>query len=87
MHERQKHALAIIALEKGFNSWSDLKYQLPFIKVALLNGWFANYAPAKAHLDTEGGYLLAYKNQFFICNSDYINSLDFDSENPDWKKI
>ena len=27
------------------------------------------------------------KNQFFICNSDYIKQLGFDPDDPDWKLI
>ena len=69
---KRKHALAVIAIEKGFKSWTDLKCQLPFIRGGFLNKWFANYAEAKSYQQSEGGFLLPFKNQFFICDADYI---------------
>lgn len=84
---KHKHALAVIAIRKGFNSWSDLKCQLPFIRGGFLNLWFVHYAEAKLHQRSQGGFLLPYKNQFFICDADYIRNLGFDSEDQDWKLI
>ena len=84
---KRKHALAVIASEKGFQSWSELKYQLPFIHGGFLNHWFANYADAKFYQQSNRGYLLPYKNQFFVCDTDYIKHLGFDSEDPDWRLI
>ncbi len=84
---KHKHALEVIARENKFNSWADLKVQINFIINGYLNAWFAHYAEAKSHLQSNGGYLLPYKNQFFICNKDYINQLGFDADDPDWKSI
>jgi hypothetical protein len=84
---KRKHALAVIALENGFNSWVDLKSQISFILGGFLNKWFANYAEAKSHLQSEGGFLLPYKKQFFICETNYIKQLGFDPNDPDWKLI
>lgn len=84
---KRKHALAVIAFEKGFPSWADLKCQLPFIKGGFLNFWFANYAEAKAKQQADGGYLLPYQKQFFVCDEAYIANLGFDAADPDWKKI
>jgi hypothetical protein len=84
---RRKHALLLIAIENGFASWLDLKMQVNFIVGGYLNSWFANYLEAKAHLDSTGGYLLPYKNQFFICNDDYMKQIGFDPDDPDWKLI
>lgn len=84
---KHKHALAVIAIEKGFNSWADLKCQLPFISGGFLNHWFANYDEAKSYQQTNGGFLLPFKNQFFICDANYINHLGFNSEDPDWELI
>src|SRR5579883_1551415 len=61
---QRKHALAVIAMENGFKSWTDLKTQIPFIAGGYLNKWFAKYDEAKAHLQISGGYLLPYKNRF-----------------------
>ncbi len=84
---KHKHALNVIALEKGFPSWVDLKSQLPFIIGGFLNKWFTNYDEAKSHREAAGGYLLPYKKQFFICDENYIRQLGFDPHDPDWKLI
>jgi hypothetical protein len=84
---KRKHALAVIATEKGFKSWTDLKCQLPFIRGGFLNQWFANYAEAKSYQQLNGDFILPFKNQFFICDAHYINHLGFNSEDPDWKLI
>lgn len=84
---KRKHALAVIAIEKGFTSWADLKCQLPFIRGGFLNQWFANYAEAKTYQQLNGGFLLPFKNQFFICDADYIINLGFNAEDPDWTLI
>ncbi|STY28579.1 Uncharacterised protein [Legionella wadsworthii] len=84
---KRKHALTVIAKAKGFNSWSDLKCQLPFIRGGFLNHWFAYYAEAKRHQSIEGGYLLPFKNQYFICDADYILNLGFKADDLDWKLI
>jgi hypothetical protein len=46
-----------------------------------------NYEDAKSYLKSNGGFLLPFQNQFFICDSDYMNNLGFDSEDQDWKLI
>ena len=84
---KRKHALLVIAIENGFKSWIDLKIQINFIVGGYLNSWFANYSEAKSHLESAGGFLLPYKNQFFICNSNYIKQIGFDPDDPDWKII
>jgi len=84
---KHKNALAVIALEKGFASWADLKCQLPFIRGGFLNQWFKNYDDAKSYLQSNGGFLFPFQNQFFVCNSDYLNNLGFNSEDSDWKLI
>jgi len=84
---KHKNALAVIALEKGFKSWTDLKCQLPFIRGGFLNQWFANYAEAKSTLTAKGGFLLPYRNQFFICDANYIKNLGFNAQDPDWQLI
>jgi hypothetical protein len=84
---KRKTALAVIAVEKGFKSWAELKCQLPFVRGGFLNHWFANYAQAKSYLKLNGGFLLPYKHHFFICDVDYIKNLGLDPDDPDWKMI
>lgn len=87
MDIKRKHALTVIALEKGFQSWSELKCQLPFIRGGFLNQWFKNYEDAKTYLQANGGFLLPYQKQFLVCDSDYITHLGFDAEDKDWQLI
>src|SRR5438046_1121890 len=61
---QRKHALAVIALENGFQSWNDLKTQIKLIIGGFLNKWFSTYADAKSHLDSAGGYLFPFKRHF-----------------------
>jgi hypothetical protein len=84
---KRKQALTVIAIEKGFNSWGELKYQLPFIRGGFLNQWFKKYEDAKNYLQSNGGFLLPFQNQFFVCDNDYINNLGFNSEDIDWELI
>lgn len=84
---KHKHALAVIAIEKGFDSWADLQYQLPFIRGGFLNQWFAEYAEARQYLEQYQGYLLPYQKQFFVCTADYINVIGLDAQDPDWRSI
>jgi len=79
-----KHALAVIARENNFNSWADLKVQTGFIKGGFLNNWFNTYAEAKAYQQQFGGFLLPYKQQFFICEATYIEHIGFNPNDPDW---
>lgn len=84
---KRKHALAVIASEKGFDSWSELKCQLPFIRGGFLNHWFSNYDTAKTYQRSNGGFLLPFKKQYFICDADYIDNLGLDAKNHDWALI
>jgi hypothetical protein len=54
---------------------------------AFLNRWFTTYDQARAALESEGGYLLPYKNQFFITEAGAIRELGLDPEDPDWELI
>ena len=54
---------------------------------AILNRWFTTHEEARASLDAEGGYLLPYRNQFFVTLSEGIIELGLDPEDPDWAQI
>lgn len=54
---------------------------------AVLNSWFTNYQEARASRDSEGGYLLPYKSQFFVTQSEGIRELGLDPDDPDWARI
>ena len=52
-----------------------------------INAWYAHYEEAREHLVHDGGYLLPYKNDFFICQRVYIQTVGLDPDDPDWKRI
>ena len=54
---------------------------------AILNRWFTTYEEARASLESEGGYLLPFRNQFFVTTSEGIRELGLDPEHPDWARI
>ena len=90
-----KHALAVIALEEGYGSWRELKVSAEATGPEMynprmdtfLNRWFARYEDARASLEEEGGFLLPYRSQFFICGKGAIKMLGLDPDDPDWNLI
>jgi len=54
---------------------------------AFLNRWFTSYEAARQSLDSEGGYLLPYKSQFFVTTADAIRELGLDPADPDRERI
>lgn len=54
---------------------------------AYWNIWFAHYAKAKrVHLQS-GGFLLPFRNQFFICEEGFVDMLGIPAQLPEWKAI
>ena len=99
---RFKHALAVVAEERGHASWTELvrafepageltAYELAAFHTArhctLLNRWFTTHAEARASLDELGGYLLPFRDQFFVTESEGIRELGLDPDDPDWAAI
>lgn len=52
-----------------------------------LNHWFSNYEDARHARAGEGGYLLPYRHQFFVCQAEAIRVMGLDPCDPDWEKI
>lgn len=97
---QRKHALGTIAREIGFENWkhaSDCfegrlgatwgEFLYPKRCHVHWNIWFANYEEAKAVHADHDGYLLPYKNQFMIVDTDYIRSLGFEKNDHRWAAI
>jgi hypothetical protein len=98
---RLKHALAVIAVELGYATWTECKRRLEvppaqrldterFFEArcwSYLNRWFARYDEARASLESEGGYLFPYRHQFFICAPGFLADLGIDPADPDWERI
>ncbi|WP_199243013.1 hypothetical protein [Vitiosangium sp. GDMCC 1.1324] len=98
---RHKHALAVIAQEQGYASWVELKkargeeapprfdFEAFFTRhpSVFLNRWFASYAEALASLRSTGGYLFPYRQQFFVCESNFLAARGVDTADPDWERM
>ena len=54
---------------------------------AFLNRWFTNYDEARASLEAQGGYLLPFKDHFFVSTADAIRELGLDPDDHDWAAI
>lgn len=52
-----------------------------------LNQWFTTYDEARAFREAEGGYLLPFKNQFFVTVAGAITELGLDPNDPNWERI
>ena len=68
------------------NEQADMLWYQPNLDV-FLNRWFANYEEARGSLESEGGYLLPYRRQFFICEAEAVRALGLDPDDPDWKAV
>lgn len=97
---RLKHALTVVATEADFASWAQLKSlcerdvvpaTTPPMHVprmdSMLNAWFANHEEAREARSRHGGFLLPYRQQFFVCAAEGIRLLGLDPEDPDWTRI
>lgn len=94
-----KHALAVIAREKGFPAWAELKsaHDKPgldfsefFARPGLgdtLNAWFSTYEEARAHQQAAGGVILPYRHQVFVSSLAMLGRLGFEPDHPDWVAI
>jgi hypothetical protein len=54
---------------------------------AILSRWFTTHEDARSSREAEGGYLLPYKNHFFVTTSEAIRELGLDPADPDWARI
>jgi hypothetical protein len=98
---RLKHALAVVALEHGDESWAALKASEDqeaarmrgsedvemYERSVMLNRWFTTYDEARASLDGLGGFLFPYRQQFYVCESEGVRELGLDPNDPDWDRI
>jgi len=54
---------------------------------AFINRWFARYEDARKSLETEGGFLFPFNDQFFVTESEALRELGMDPGDPDWERI
>lgn len=97
-HIKRRHCLAVVAKELGFSSWPQAVHALrdgtsfgDFLYPARCGGhiniWCASYEDALGVQTQQGGYLLAYSNQYLVVEESYIQTLGLDPQDPDWARI
>jgi hypothetical protein len=52
-----------------------------------LNRWFPSYEEALKSLRSEGGFLLPYRHQFFVCQAEAIRAMGLEPDDADWERI
>lgn len=94
------HALEVIAREQGHGSWRELKHardtaprrfdaEAFFTRNAGsdLKRWFVTHAQARESLLAHGGWLFAFREQFFVCERAFLHGLGVDVADPDWQRL
>lgn len=88
-----KDAYAIIAKSAGYSSWKEMRDEVENADLlnppkwsAIWKTWITDYNEG-LHLLGENEYLLPYKNQFFICDPNYIQALGIESNDPLLQKV
>lgn len=51
------------------------------------NRWFTTYAEARESLAQVGGYLFPFRDQFFVCETGFVEALGADPADQDWARI
>ena len=93
----RRDCLAAVASELGFTSWREAKLVLTGADaqnygtlLCLLKGtghlnlWFKTREEAIQAQNQTGGWLLAYRHQFFLVERSYIESLGLDPDDSAW---
>ena len=86
-----KEAFEILAKASGFKSWRELKeifeateHYCPHGSSARWKIWIKSYDEARDQLSSmKEGFLLPYRDHFFICDLEYIEFLGIEKDDPD----
>lgn len=97
---KRSTCLRVIANELGFLGWPHLvrfmdgeeldhfgSLLYPLRGASFTNIWFAAHEEARRVHAENGGYLLAFKRDFFIAEADFMESIGCDPNDPKWKDI
>jgi hypothetical protein len=96
-----RECLSLVATELGFSNWGHAGAVLsgdpevtdfgtllyPKRCGGHLNHWYRRYEDALVGLDRAGGYLLAYRRDFFVADRPFIETLGLDPDAPEWRRI
>lgn len=88
-----KDAYELIAEQSGYSSWRELKKDFELADLlnppqwsAIWKIWFKTREEALTHFE-DHLFLLPYKNQFFLCDVNYIHSLGIEDDDEDFKNV
>ena len=65
---------------------ADELWYAPTLDV-FLNRWFSNYDDARAARASGGGFLLPYRQHFFVCEAAAVRAMGLEPDDPDWERI
>lgn len=98
---QRRHALAAVARELGFDGWSKLNKALsgkgeahdfgdvfcPPKSSSYWNIWCASYELARTIREQRNGWLLVFRQQFFVVDEHYLRHLGLDPADDDWNYL
>ena len=88
-----KDAYALIAHTAGYQSWQEMKAIVEAHEIlrpknfSLTTTWYSNYSEGKSHILANGGYLIPYQKQYFVCEESYLSALGLDLSDADIEKV
>ena len=91
---RLKHAYAVLAFERGYSHWWELKEAViendclyRYCCTAFVHQWFTHYDEAKKYFEKNDGYLLSFWNDYAVCGAEYITCLGLGEHQRLWSRI
>lgn len=98
---QRRECLAALARELGFSGWLHARAVLsgdprvedfgtllyPRRCGGFLNSWYHTYAQAVAGQQAAGGYLLAYRRDFFVADRLFVESIGLGQSSGEWQKM
>lgn len=89
-----KEAYTLIAKTAGYSSWKAMKDDYEMADIlnpprwsALWKIWFSSKEEALQHMTADSKYLIPYRNQFFVCDANYLNALGVAEDDQDLQKV
>lgn len=88
-----KDAYSLIARTAGYQSWQEMKATVEAHEIlrpknfSLTTTRYSTYAEGKAHILANGGSLIPYQKQYFVCEASYLSALGLDLSDPDIEKV
>ena len=97
----RRHCLAILARELGFSGWPHAKDVISGARDVSdfgtvlypkrcgghLNLWYRSYDDVAIGRRASGGYLLAYRRDYMVVHSSFIETLGLDPDTSDWQRL